>query len=212
MSIDSRASGFTHRDELVYLPPAWFASNLPAPLPTVMMIGGQFNSPTDWLRAGNAIATLDTFAASHAGRAPVVVFVDSGGRFDVDTECVNGPRGNAADHLTKDVVRFMTSNFGVSADPQNWGVVGFSAGGTCAVDVTVMHPELFHTFIDIAGDVSVNAGTLAQTIDRLFGGNAEAWKIFDPSTVIIKHGVYHDVSRSLHRVGGPPAGPAVRGR
>ena len=104
-----RASGFKHRGELVYLPPAWFAIDPPPPLPTLMMIGGEFNTPADWLRAGNAIKTIDDFAAAHGGNAPVLVFVDSGGAFNNDTECVNGPRGNAADHLTKDVVPFMES-------------------------------------------------------------------------------------------------------
>ncbi len=110
------ASGFKHRGELVYLPPAWFATNPPPKLPTVMMIGGEFNTPADWLRAGNAVKTIDDFAAAHGGNAPVFVFVDSGGAFNNDTECVNGPRGNSADHLTKDVVPFMVSNFGVSAN------------------------------------------------------------------------------------------------
>ena len=86
-----------------------------------MMIGGEFNTPADWLRAGNAIKTIDDFAAAHGGNAPVLVFVDSGGAFNNDTECVNGTRGNAADHLTKDVVPFMDSNFGVSAQPRRTG-------------------------------------------------------------------------------------------
>jgi S-formylglutathione hydrolase FrmB len=192
--IDSSASGFKHRDELVYLPPAWFASKPPPALPVLMMIGGEFNTPSDWLRAGNAVATLDAFAANHGGQAPVVVFVDSGGSFNIDTECVNGSRGNAADHLTKDVVPFMIRTFGVSAAPQNWGVVGFSAGGTCAVDLTVMHPELLRTFVDVAGDLRPNSGTTQQTIDRLFGGNLAAWQRFDPSTVITRHGPYQGVS------------------
>ena len=81
-----------------------------------------------------------------------MVFVDSGGAFNNDTECVNGIRGNAADHLTKDVVPYMVSNFGVSPDRSSWGVAGWSMGGTCAVDLTVMHPEMFSAFVDVAGD------------------------------------------------------------
>src|SRR6478736_5964955 len=96
-------SGFKHRGELVYLPPAWFASDPPPRLPTVMM---------------------------------------------------NGGRGMVADHLVNDVVPAMVSKFGVSPDPANWGVVGWSMGGTCAVDLTVMHPDRFSAFEDIAGDLS----------------------------------------------------------
>jgi S-formylglutathione hydrolase FrmB len=192
--IPSDASHFKHRGELVYLPPEWFTSSPPPALPTVMMIGGQFNTPADWTRAGNAVKTIDDFAATHDGRAPVLVFVDAGGAFNNDTECVNGVRGNAADHLTKDVVPFMISAFGVSPDRSNWGIAGWSMGGTCAVDLTVTHPEMFSAFVDVAGDFFPNAGNKAQTIARLFGGNADAWAAFDPSTVINRHGPYRDVA------------------
>jgi len=194
VTISEDASHFKHRGEVVYLPPAWFSSSPPPPLPTVMMIGGEFNTPADWLRAGNAARTIDEMAARHGGNAPVFVFVDSGGAFNNDTECVNGSRGNAADHLTKDVVPYMISRFGVSADPARWGIVGWSMGGTCALDLTVMHPELFSSFVDIAGNMGPEAGTKAQTIARLFGGNADAWAAFDPATVIARHGHYTGVS------------------
>ena len=84
----------------------------------------------------------------------------------------------------------MISHFRVSADRASWGIVGFSMGGTCAVDLTVMHPNMFSAFVDIAGDAGPNMGTRAQTIARLFGGNARAYTAFDPTTVIITHRRY----------------------
>jgi S-formylglutathione hydrolase FrmB len=191
VNIPDNGSGFKHRTELVYLPPAWFTANAPK-LPVVMMIAGEFNTPSDWPRTGDAITPIDNFAAAHNGNAPVFVFVDVGGSFNNDTECVNGPRGNVADHLTKDVPPYVSNTFGVQN--ANWGVVGWSMGGTCAVDLTVMHPELFRSFVDIAGDMGPNAGTKEQTIARLYDGNAAAWDVYDPTTVITKHGPYHDVS------------------
>jgi S-formylglutathione hydrolase FrmB len=173
-------------------------------LPTVMMIGGEFNTPADWMRAGNAVKTIDDFAAAHAGIAPVFVFVDSGGAFNNDTECVNGTRGNAADHLTKDVVPFMVSTYRVSPHRENWGIVGWSMGGTCAVDLTVMHPDMFSAFEDIAGDLAPNSGNKAQTIQRLFGGNAAAYAAFDPTTVMHRHGPYAGVA-GWFDINGTPA-------
>ena len=193
IAIPANASKFAHRREFVYLPPSWFVSNPPPRLPTVMMIGTALNTPADWIRAGDAIRSIDDFASAHGGNAPVLVFVDATGAFNNDTECVDGPRGNAADHLTKDVVPYMISNFGVSADPANWGIAGFSMGGTCAVDLTVMHPNLFSAFVDIAGDAGPNLGTRAQTIANLFGGNANAYKAFDPTTVIAGHQRYKGI-------------------
>ena len=209
VSIPNTASGFKHRGELVYLPPAWYATDPPPPLPTVIMIGGEFNTPADWMRAGNAVTTIDNFAAAHGGNAPVFVFVDSGGAFNNDTECVNGPRGNAADHLTKDVVPFMVSNFRVSPDRANWGVAGFSMGGTCAVDLTVMHPDLFSVFEDIAGDLTPNSGNKTQTIQRLFGGNVAAYASFDPTTVITRHGRYVGIAGWFDINGTPSTQPHV---
>ncbi|MBW0014417.1 alpha/beta hydrolase-fold protein [Mycobacterium sp.] len=194
VTISADASHFPHRQELVYLPPAWFSSNPPPRLPAVMMISSAFNTPADWLRPGGAFTTIDDFAATHHGFAPVLVFVDPTGSFDNDTECVNGTHGNAADHLTKDVVPFVVSNFGVSAARANWGVAGWSMGGTCAIDLAVMHPDLFSAFVDIAGDRSPNVGAKDQSIARLFGGDTSAWADFDPATVIARHGPYTGVS------------------
>jgi S-formylglutathione hydrolase FrmB len=194
VTIPNDASGFAHRDEFVYLPPAWYATNPPPQLPVLMMIGGEFGTPADWLRAGDAQKTVDEFAASHGGNAPVLVFADAGGAFSNDTECVNGLRGNAADHLTKDVMPYAVSHFGVSADPANSGVVGWSMGGTCALTLTVKYPELFSAFVDIDGDLFPNAGIKEQTIARLFGGDAAAFATFDPTTVVPAHGPYTGVA------------------
>ncbi|WP_163806037.1 alpha/beta hydrolase [Mycolicibacterium anyangense] len=190
----SQASGFAHRNEYVYLPPAWFAGPTPPKLPVIMMIAGEFNTPADWIRTGNALPIIDRYTSSHGGQAPIFAFVDSGGRFNNDTECVDGPRGNAADHLTKDVRPYVVDTFGASDRAANWAVVGWSMGGTCAIDLTVMHPDLFSTFEDIAGDHGPTSGTKDQTIDRLYGGDAAAWDRFDPRTVMQKHGPYEGVA------------------
>jgi S-formylglutathione hydrolase FrmB len=80
-----------------------------------MMIAGEFGNPTNWIRTGNAISVLDDYAKAHAGEAPVGVFVDSSGSFNNDTECVGGPRGNAAEHLTKEARPYVISQFGTSS-------------------------------------------------------------------------------------------------
>ncbi|RDI50575.1 S-formylglutathione hydrolase FrmB [Nocardia mexicana] len=215
--IPDSASGFRHRTEYVYLPPAWFAGERPPSLPAVMMIGGEFNTPGDWLRSGRIMPVLDQFTATHDGQAPILVFADSSGSFNNDTECVDGPRGNAADHLTEDVVPYVESTFDASADPARWAAVGWSMGGTCAIDLTVMHPELWHTFADIAGDLGPASGTKEQTVQRLYGGDPARWDRFDPLTVMSRHGPYTGVAGLFddltppHRPGNPAPheGPPV---
>jgi S-formylglutathione hydrolase FrmB len=209
VDIPDDASGFIHRSEYVYLPPAWFAGSTPPPLPVIMMIAGEFNTPADWMRSGNAMPIIDAYARSHNGQAPIFVFVDAGGRFNNDTECVNGPRGNAADHVTKDVRPFVISHYGASAAPSNWGVIGWSMGGTCAIDLTVIHPDLFSSFEDIGGDHGPTAGTQEQTINRLYGGNAALWDAFDPTTVMARHGPYTGVAGWFEDTVDPPDADAI---
>ncbi|ORB58476.1 hypothetical protein BST43_10380 [Mycobacteroides saopaulense] len=194
VEISADVSGFTHRTEYVYLPPAWFARPAPPELPAVVMISGAWSTPADWLRQGDIAGAMDRFAQNHDGVTPVLVFADTGGTFNNDTECVNGPRGNVADHITKEVVPYVNSEFGTSTGPDNWGVVGWSMGGTCAADLTITHPDLFHAFVDMAGDLTPNAGTREQTVERLYGGDEKQWALFDTLSVIHDHGRYRDVA------------------
>lgn len=187
-------SGFSHREELVYLPPAWFTSNPPPRLPAVMMIGAELSTPSDWLQAGDALTILDDFALAHRGVTPVMVFPDTSGSFTNDTECVNGPRGAAADHLLNEVVPYVISNFGVSDQATNWGLAGWSAGGTCSLMLAVKHPDRFSAFVTLDGQLGPNAGTKKQTIARLFGGDADAWAAFDPRTIVEGRRQYDDLA------------------
>jgi enterochelin esterase-like enzyme len=185
-------SHFTHREEFVYLPPAWFRSGSKVSFPVIEMIGAEFSTPQNWIRAGNAIATADTFASHHHGRAPVLVFADAAGGFTNDTECVAGPHGDSEDHLVKDLPAYISAHFGVAAT--GWGVAGWSMGGTCAVDLAVEHPDVFSRFLDISGDLGPNIGDVATTIATLYGGNRAAWAAHDPLTVLGHHHRYHGVS------------------
>ena len=203
IDVPATASHFPHRREYAYLPPAWFRGPQPPPLPAVVMIPGAFNTPEDWVRSGDALSVVDRYTREHNGYSPVFVFADPNGDFSNDTECVNGPRGNAADHLARDVPPYITSHFGVPADPQRWGVVGWSMGGTCANDLATMHPDLVHTFVDIAGDPSpaVVPGDRQRTVQALFGGDEKAWEEFDPATVMRRHGPYSGVSAWVDEAG-----------
>ncbi len=190
----SNISGFAHREEFVYLPPIWFTSNPPPELPVVMMLGAELSAPADWLQSGHALNILDEFALQHRGTTPVVVFPDTSGSFTNDTECVNGPRGNAADHLIDEFVPYVKSNFGVSTNAANWGLVGWSSGGTCSLTLAVTHPEIFSAFVSLDGQLGPNAGKKNQTIARLFGGDLEAWEAFDPRTVVEARRYYYDLA------------------
>ncbi|GAA2806539.1 alpha/beta hydrolase [Kribbella solani] len=195
VTIPSTHSGFPHREEYVYLPPAWFRG--PAfrhTLPVVELIGGERGGPPDWVRLGNAPQTANTYAAQHNGYAPILIFADATGGFSNDTECVNGPRGQAEDHLVKDIPNYITKTFDTTTDPNRWGIAGFSMGGTCALSLVVEHPNTFRHFVDISGDLTPNSGNPTQTLSDLYGGSTKDRALHDPQTVMRTHGPYTGVS------------------
>ncbi|MEU6643673.1 alpha/beta hydrolase-fold protein [Saccharomonospora sp. NPDC046836] len=183
VTIPATFSQFQHREEYVYLPPAWFRGHDHPHLPAIELIGGVLNHPDDWIRAGQAVASADSYAAAHGGWAPILVFADPSGGFGPDTECVDGPRGNAETHLARDIPAYVDHTFGAT----RWGVAGWSMGGTCALDLSLRHPDVFPSFLDISGDVGPNLGSRASTIQYLYGGDAAAWAAHDPRTVLAAH-------------------------
>ena len=193
VTIPPTYSGFRHRQELVYLPPIWFRGAHRPALPVVELIGGERGGPGDWVRLGNAVQVSDAYAHRHHGYAPILVFADATERFDNDTECVNGPRGNAADHLDQDIPRYVEKTFGASRDPRQWAVAGFSMGGTCAVDLVVEHPDVFDHFVDISGDLAPYTSTPAASLHDLYGGNVALEKANEPLLVMRAHGKYTNV-------------------
>ncbi|MGZ0147649.1 alpha/beta hydrolase [Kribbella sp. WER1] len=190
VNIPATWSHFRHRQELVYLPPTWFVGHRRPTLPVVELIGGERGGPGDWVRLGDAVRVSDAYAREHRGYAPILVFADATGRFDNDTECVNGPRGNAADHLAEDIPRYVEKTFGASKNPQQWAVAGFSMGGTCALDLAVQYPHVFNHFVDISGDLAPYTGTPAQTLRDLYGGNVAAEHANEALRVMRAHGPY----------------------
>ncbi|MER7754117.1 alpha/beta hydrolase-fold protein [Kitasatospora sp. NPDC097643] len=195
VDIPATPSGFAHRQELVYLPPAWFRSQTRPQLPVLEMIGGEFAVPDNWLRAGDALKTADDYAAEHNGFAPILVFVDATGGFKVDTECVDGKHGNAETHLVKDIPPFVQKTFNASTDPHKWGVAGWSMGGTCAFDLVIGHPDVFMHFGDFSGDKGPYVGNKDHTVQELYGGDEAAWAAHEPANVLAaNHGKYQGVS------------------
>lgn len=183
--VPATASRFRARPALVWLPPVYFSRPRPS-LPVIMLMGGVPGRPADLIRAAGAVTVADTYASTHDGTAPILVFPDQNGAFFSDTECVDGPRGNAETYLATDVVTFLSSQFG--ARPTGWGIIGFSEGGTCAVTLSLRQPRVFSALVDIAGDVRPVAArgprTRHITVERLYGGDARQWATHDPAALL----------------------------
>jgi S-formylglutathione hydrolase FrmB len=153
----------------------------------IVMLAGTPGGPQDWARAGFAAQTADAYATDHHGLAPILAFVDQNGSVTADTECVDGPAGEAEAFLAVDVPHYLSGLLHVPLNPGKWGIGGFSEGGTCAFELAVRHPDVYGTFLDIAGDRAPNLGSDAQTLEKLYGGDREAMAAHDPTTLLHAH-------------------------
>lgn len=183
IDIPADQSHFNHRPASVYLPPAFF-TDARSDLPVVLMLAGTPGGPDQWVTAGGATAVADAYAAAHHGAAPVLLFVDENGTATGDTECVDGPLGRAETYLTVDVPAFVAKTLHMRHHPTRWGIVGFSEGGTCAITLTLVHPQLFTSFVDIAGEARPTLGNATNTLSALFGGSIAARDAHDPALLL----------------------------
>jgi S-formylglutathione hydrolase FrmB len=146
-----------------------------------MLISGTPGTTADWLRAGNALSLANGWAAAHRGYAPIMVMPDANGTMRGDTECVDGPRGNAETYLTVDVPDYLYRRFGVSRDPRHWAIAGLSEGGTCALTLAARHPNLFATLGDFWGDPAPTLGSARATQSALYGNAPGAMYAHNPA-------------------------------
>jgi S-formylglutathione hydrolase FrmB len=186
MDIPSTVSHFRHRRANVYLPPAYFTAAR-STLPVLVMLAGSLGTPDHWPRAGQAVATENKYAAAHHGFAPVMLFADVNGSSTADTECVDGPQGKTETYLTTDVRNFAVNRLHLQPSPERWGVVGFSEGGTCALDLTLRHATIYRHIISLGGDDKPTFGDSAHTLTALFGGSLAEQNAHDPVRLMATH-------------------------
>ncbi|MBF4461319.1 MULTISPECIES: alpha/beta hydrolase [unclassified Rathayibacter] len=189
VSIPATASGFAARDAVVYLPPAALTSKPPL-LPVMVMLSGQPGSPSDPLSTEKLQPALDSYAAAHAGLAPIVVSPDQLGDPTANPMCIDSPLGRSATYLTVDVPDWIRGHLPVLGDAQHWAVGGLSEGGTCAIQLGAAFPELFGNIVDASGELAPTLGNDADTIQRAFGGNAAAYEASKPLSIMAAKAPY----------------------
>jgi S-formylglutathione hydrolase FrmB len=185
-NIPGLESKFNTRNAFIWVPPAWVASPTPK-LPVIELLAGYPGDPSDWTRAGFADETVEAFAATHNGRAPILVMPDTLGVNVSDTECVNSHLGQADTYLSVDVPNYIRRTFNAGTGEESFAVAGFSSGGTCALMISLRHPDVFRTFGNYAGLTSPTVGGYVNppaTISSLFGGSQAEYEQYDPLSLL----------------------------
>jgi S-formylglutathione hydrolase FrmB len=183
VTIEGVRSQFHARPASVYLPPAYLTSPRPL-LPVLVLIAGQPGGPQDWLIAGTLVKAMDSFAAAHAGLAPIVIVPDATGSALGNPLCLNSKLGNAETYLAQDVPDWVKSNLQVDPDTRHWAIGGFSYGGTCALQLAVGQPQLYPSFLDISGQQEPTLGNRAETVRAAFDGSEAQFRAVNPVDIL----------------------------
>lgn len=182
--IPGTVSGFTGRPVRIYLPAAY---NSPEPplLPVLVLVAGQPGGPDDWVVSGRLQMLMDRFAAAHGGLAPVTVVVDPNGADTADTMCMDSDIAKADTYLSVDVPAWIAANLRVDSNKKHWAFGGWSFGGTCALQMTTLHPDIYPNFIDMAGEREpALSADRTQTVKRAFHGDTAAFDALLPLTLM----------------------------
>lgn len=152
VSIQGASTGYRLPAQ-IYLPGAYFErAEANRTFPVVELVDGFPGSAANWLQVMHLANALDQEIST--GRMPPMVAVlptqnPITGR---DSECVDAVDGPRADtYLSQDVPQVVMSHFRVSNRREGWGIMGYSTGGFCAVNLALRHSDRYSAAVSLSG-------------------------------------------------------------
>lgn len=154
----------------VYLPPQYFEKKYAdRRFPVILGLTGYPGDAENLVTRLNLPTLTATSILTHEIGATVLVLMRPTVVPPRDTECMDVPGGPQVEtYFTSDVPRAMAAAYRVGGGAANWGVLGGSTGGYCALKLTMRHPEAFSAAVSLSGYFH---GLVDMTTGDLFGGN-----------------------------------------
>ncbi|GAA4604068.1 dienelactone hydrolase [Actinoplanes octamycinicus] len=161
---------------MVYLPAAYFTpEGARLRFPVIEALHGYPGTPESWVRRLDIVDHLDREIT--AGRmAPTVVLLprQTPDRL-LDTECTNLVGGAQAEtYLTVDVPDWARTHLRIRTDAAAWGLIGYSAGAFCAMNLALKHPDRYTAAASLSGfaDPGIKVGDHSEKTT-----NNIAWRL-----------------------------------
>ncbi|NUR31854.1 MAG: prolyl oligopeptidase family serine peptidase, partial [Catenulispora sp.] len=178
-TVHGRASHIT-LPVYAYLPPGYQARG--PRLPVIEALDGFPGSPQAWLKALAAPAHLDEEIAAHRMPQTVVLFPYQTVDAHRDLECTDAVGGPAMDtFLTTDVPAVVGQLLRVRTDAASWGLIGYSAGGFCSVNLALRHPDRFAAAASLSGYFEAltdsTTGDLYHGDRAVQNANSPLWRV-----------------------------------
>ena len=146
-------------------------------------MAGLPGEPSDWATNGRVTETLDRYAATHGGLAPIVVMVDPLGGSTTNTLCSNTAKGNVATYLERDVPAWLRAHLDAVPGKKSWAIGGVSNGATCALQVVARAPSVYGTALVLSGEAEPTLGKNRDTVNDGFGGSQAAFNANNPAAL-----------------------------
>lgn len=160
--VPDTASHFGSFTAQVWLPPQYFTEPTRR-FPVAILTHGNPGRSTDWLDSGSAAATGQEVARS--GHPVILVMPTVLRKPTGDSLCVDSStQGHAETYVVDDVVAAVDHQLRTMPDAAHRTLGGFSMGGFCALNLGLLHPEVFSVAL------AFSALTVCEP-DAIAGGN-----------------------------------------
>ncbi|MGW6360865.1 alpha/beta hydrolase [Streptomyces sp. NPDC055092] len=157
----------------VYLPPQYFQKQFHRQrFPVMVAISGYPGGIMNLAQYLQVPQTADRLLRADKIQPTVIVMVRPTIAPPRDTECVDVPGGPKAEtFFTKDLPEALKRSYRVGHDPSAWGALGYSSGGTCALQLTLRHPGVYTSAAALSADYRIGDDL---TTGSLFGSGPRA--------------------------------------
>ncbi|MFC9676987.1 alpha/beta hydrolase [Streptomyces sp. NPDC056949] len=157
----------------VYLPPQYFQKQFHRQrFPVMVAISGYPGGIMNLAQYLQVPQTAGRLLTAGGIQPTVIVMVRPTIAPPRDTECVNVPGGPQAEtFFSKDLPEALKRSYRVGHDPSAWGALGYSSGGTCALQLVLRHPGVYTSAAALSADYRIGDDL---TTGSLFGSGPGA--------------------------------------
>ncbi|MER5948125.1 alpha/beta hydrolase-fold protein [Streptomyces sp. NPDC001904] len=152
----------------VYLPPQYFQHQFHRQrFPVIVAISGYPGGIMNLASFLHVPQTAGRLERANRLQPTVIVMVRPTIAPPRDTECVDVPGGPQAEtFFTKDLPEAVEAAYRVGHDPSAWGALGYSSGGSCALQLAMRNPKVYTSAAALSADYRISDDL---TTGSLFG-------------------------------------------
>ncbi|MGD3110644.1 alpha/beta hydrolase [Streptomyces sp. YGL11-2] len=137
----------------VYLPPEYFQKgNEHRKFPAAVVLTG-FPGMAENLLKGLRYPKTAWTQVKQKKMQPMILVMMRPTIAPANTQCIDVPGGPQSEtFFGTDVTKAISSTYRVGTSPRNWGIMGDSTGGYCALKMTLQHPETYAAGVSLSAE------------------------------------------------------------